>query len=99
MLSRQRARRSSGGFTLVELLVVIGIIALLISILLPTLNKAKEASKRTACMSNQRQLTAAWLIYAHDNKDYLVDPNTNNATGWIGAGNTEATLTGGKLWK
>jgi prepilin-type N-terminal cleavage/methylation domain-containing protein len=58
-------------FTLVELLVVIAIIALLIAILLPVLSKAKEQSRGVACQSNQRQLAAAFLLFAQDNKGQL----------------------------
>ena len=64
-------RFSRKGFTLVELLVVIGIIALLISILLPALGRAREAAARTACMSNVRQLYMAMALYANDYKLWL----------------------------
>lgn len=63
--------RRCRGFTLVELLVVIGIIALLISILLPALRRAREQANAVACQSNQRQLMMAFLTFAHDHKNCL----------------------------
>lgn len=64
-----RPRRA--GFTLVELLVVIGIIGLLIAILVPTLAKAREAANRTKCLSNLRQLGTALFAYATQYHDYV----------------------------
>jgi prepilin-type N-terminal cleavage/methylation domain-containing protein len=71
LLETPMQRISPRGFTLVELLVVIGIIALLISILLPALNKAREAGNRAACASNQRQIHVAMAMYANDYNSWL----------------------------
>jgi prepilin-type processing-associated H-X9-DG protein len=66
--SRAHATRA---FTLVELLVVVGMIAVLVGILLPALGKAREAARRTQCASNLRQINTALLLFAHDNRQHV----------------------------
>ena len=63
------------GFTLVELLVVVSIIALMMSIALPTLTRAQRNGESIHCLANERQLLLAWLQYATDSDDQLCDPN------------------------
>jgi len=72
--------KAKGGFTLVELLVVIGIIALLISILLPSLNRAREQANRVKCASNLRQIGQGLQMYANENKGNFPRTYFNSGT-------------------
>jgi prepilin-type processing-associated H-X9-DG protein/prepilin-type N-terminal cleavage/methylation domain-containing protein len=74
-------------FTLVEILVVIGIIAVLIGILVPTISKARESSRTAGCLMNLRQLTTAAYSYSVDNSQYII-PVGNSRAGGAGATST-----------
>jgi len=94
--------RTKRAFTLVELLVVIGIIAILVGILLPTLNSARQRAANVQCLSNLRSCGQLLHLYAHENRGYfppmsLQSPETLVAGGVIGTPDGPIPVSGGSL--
>ena len=75
-------RSSVGGFTILEVLVVLAVIALLFALLIPTLSQARFIAKVTACMNNERQLFIATTAYSADFRNKM--PETNYWQSWRG---------------
>ncbi|MBI1370697.1 MAG: prepilin-type N-terminal cleavage/methylation domain-containing protein [Planctomycetes bacterium] len=75
-------------FTLIELLVVVSIIALLIAILLPSLERARAAAKLTTCAANLKQIGTGFVLYGHDNRDKFIDYATGSAMVYGGRAGT-----------
>jgi len=71
--SADKEQRRRGGFTLTELLVVIGLIVVMMSLLMPALGKVRAAANTTTCLSNLRQMSAAWMMYTAENKGRLLE--------------------------
>jgi prepilin-type N-terminal cleavage/methylation domain-containing protein len=71
-------------FSILELLVVVGIVGVLVSILLPAVGKARASAARVACMSNLRQLVQAQMMYVAESGGYLTYPNWGDDRGSTG---------------
>jgi prepilin-type N-terminal cleavage/methylation domain-containing protein/prepilin-type processing-associated H-X9-DG protein len=76
--------KRTDGFTLIELLVVIAIIAILMAVLMPALKRAREQGQRAACLNNLKQLQLAWILYADDNDDKVVNCEAGPENSWRG---------------
>src|SRR5881227_1269953 len=70
-MHKELTMRKTRGFTLIELLVVIAIIAILAAILFPVFAQAREAARKTSCISNLKQLMLGWLMYSQDYDERL----------------------------
>jgi prepilin-type N-terminal cleavage/methylation domain-containing protein len=104
-------RKLVRGFTLIELLVVMSIMSMLMSIMLPALNRSRQSGSRVVCMSNLRQLSLAWYFFSNDYDGQLISPSgmwnidADNYS-WVCDGltianplnNTEAAIKSGALW-
>ncbi len=73
-MSRSLRRRMTGGFTLIEVLVVVAIIALLVAILLPALKRAREQARLVLDLANMKELGTAMTMYTQEHKDRLIGP-------------------------
>ena len=91
-------------FTLIELLIVVAIIGILVSMLIPSLAKAREVTKRAVCSSNLSQISKAYQLYATQNSNFLISAETreytNHAPAWVkhSAWNFEQNIQKSPLW-
>ena len=101
MKLRRNMRKQHGGFTLVELLVVIAVTSALLSLLLPALNRAKETGRSAVCKNNIHQLMVAADVYGLDNEDYLPWPGAidrNRNPDWVFGGHMAKVPPDPKEW-
>jgi prepilin-type N-terminal cleavage/methylation domain-containing protein/prepilin-type processing-associated H-X9-DG protein len=113
MVTMGKNTAGRGAFTLIELLVVVAVIAVLMAILMPALSRAREQGKRAVCLSNVKQFGLAWVMYADDNDQKIVNActventeghNDNEEPCWLyyhDGWNTEQRIQGiqdGAMW-
>jgi prepilin-type N-terminal cleavage/methylation domain-containing protein/prepilin-type processing-associated H-X9-DG protein len=99
--NRCSAGTAPAGFNVIELLVVIAIVAILATLLLPALTKAKEQGRSSICKNNMRQLALAMVLYADDNNDYLPwpgDVDRNWQPDWVFGGQPDTYPNNPDAW-
>jgi prepilin-type processing-associated H-X9-DG protein/prepilin-type N-terminal cleavage/methylation domain-containing protein len=102
MVQYSASGRCGAAFTLIELLVVTAIIAVLASMLLPALARAKESGRSAVCKGNMRELSYAVLMYVDENNDYLPwcgDVDRNLDPDWVFGGQADTAVNNPKAWR
>ena len=99
MTKQESRKRNSSRFTILELLIVISVIAILASLLLPALNKAKQAAFRVTCINNFKQLFNGITLYHSDNDGWMPPASENNKCGYSYYINYYLKTSGGTAWE
>jgi prepilin-type N-terminal cleavage/methylation domain-containing protein/prepilin-type processing-associated H-X9-DG protein len=85
-------------FTLIELLVVVAVLLILVALLLPGLDSARDKARTVLCANNMRNLALGFILYAGDNNGRMLGSDCGPADSWATCNSTEAGLTNGLLW-
>src|SRR5213592_5090899 len=98
MLKKSWRSNSRRGFSLVELLVMVAVIAILAGLLLPALSQARHQASRSQCINNQRQLLLTWHLYNGDNRELAVANGHGQAGSSIALSSAMNEVTATKFW-
>lgn len=90
-------RMRPAGFSLIEMLVVVAVILLLVSLLMPAFQRAEAMANKVTCLSNMKQLTTSWVLFANDNDGTLINLHTCGGC-WVQGGGGTSPIINGTLY-